>query len=308
MEKLQNKKSYRDIYLYILLIFMISFGTFAGFYILGTIFQFLSNEIIYIFTLIYMFLPTLTTIIVQKFIKREKIFKNLALRIGKVSYYFIAIIICFILVFLALLIALSFPGVEYDKNLENLQQIAELPEALLTLPDPAKIYIITSIPNAIILGSTVNTFFAFGEELGWRGFMVRSLYERKFGFWKTSFLIGVVWGFWHAPLIIFFSHNYPEHPIEGIFMMVGFTVLLSPILIYLRIKSESVLVPSVFHGVINALSGISIILKGGNDLLNTVAGLSGFIASTILIIIIANIDNYILKNPIIKPKVESHVY
>lgn len=254
-----------------------------------------------------MFLPTLTAIFIQKFIRKEKILNIKGLKFGRFTYYLIAIVLSFIIVFLALFIALSFPGVEYDKNLEILQQYADLPAYLLSLPDPAKIYILINIPNAIIIGATYNAFFAFGEELGWRGFMLDSLYKKKIGFWKASILIGIVWGFYHAPLILFLGLNYPEHRIEGVFMMVGFTVLLSPILTYLTLKGESVFIASVFHGTLNAIAGISIVLKGGNDLVNSVAGLSGFVALIILNIIMVTIDRFLIKNPIIKQKEKSSV-
>jgi len=306
-ENSKEKMKYNDLTLYIIIVLGLSFSVFGIFYVLGLIFQFLSSEIINIFIMAYMFLPTLTAIIIQKFIRKEKILNIKGLKFGKFTYYLISIITSFIIVFLAFFIALSFPGVEYDKNLEILQQYADLPESLLSLPDPAMIYILTSIPSAIIIGATYNAFFAFGEELGWRGFMLDTLGKKKFGFWRASILIGIVWGFWHAPIILFFGLNYPEHRIEGVFMMVGFTVLLSPILTYLTLKGESVFIASVFHGTLNAIAGISIVLKGGNDLINSVAGLSGFIALIILNIIMVIIDRFLMKNPIIKHKEKSKV-
>ena len=38
---------------------------------------------------------------------------------------------------------------------------------------------------------------------------------------------GVIWGFWHAPLILN-GHNYPQHPVVGVFMMVAFSMRGSP--------------------------------------------------------------------------------
>ena len=38
-----------------------------------------------------------------------------------------------------------------------------------------------------------------GEQSGWRGFLQPSL-EKTYGIIKASILVGIVWGFWHAPL------------------------------------------------------------------------------------------------------------
>ena len=47
----------------------------------------------------------------------------------------------------------------------------------------------------------------------------------ELGLWKSSWVIGVIWGFWHAPLILQ-GHNYPQHPWAGVFMM---TVMTGPV-------------------------------------------------------------------------------
>jgi membrane protease YdiL (CAAX protease family) len=47
---------------------------------------------------------------------------------------------------------------------------------------------------------------AFGEELGWRGFLFPEL-QRMTSFTTASLIGGVVWAFWHLPLILFSDYN-----------------------------------------------------------------------------------------------------
>ena len=129
-------------------------------------------------------------------------------------------------------------------------------------------------------GITINAVAAFGEELGWRG-----LLQREFGFmgfWKSSAIIGLVWGIWHGPIILQ-GHNYPEHPHAGVLMMILFCLLLSPLFSYVRLKAQSVIAAAVIHGSLNATVGLAIIVvKGGNDLTVGVTGLAGFIVLTLV--------------------------
>ena len=82
-------------------------------------------------------------------------------------------------------------------------------------------------------------------------------------------------------------------------MMVIFCVLLSFIETYFVIKAKSVYPAAIFHGTINAVAGLNVILiKGGNDLLNGAQGLSGFIVISIVIIVIYLIDKHVCKDNI----------
>lgn len=129
--------------------------------------------------------------------------------------------------------------------------------------------------QALLAGATVNTFAAFGEEAGWRGLLQHEL--APVGFWPSSLLIGLVWGVWHAPIILA-GYNYPQHPRAGVGMMVVFTLLLAPILSYVRWRAGSVLAPSVLHGVLNATTGLAVLpVRGGDDLTTGVTGFPGFV-------------------------------
>src|SRR5699024_517347 len=141
--------------------------------------------------------------------------------------------------------------------------------------------------QSFIGGITINAIFAFGEEIGWRGFLLREF--QVLGFWKASLLIGLIWGLWHAPLTIFAGHNYPSTHIFCILIMTLFCMLMSPILSFITIKSRSVFPAAFFHGFINgsASLGIMIVAGGNPELLNGLTGLAGFI-----ILLLANIIIY----------------
>jgi len=124
------------------------------------------------------------------------------------------------------------------------------------------------------------------KELGYRGF------------WRSSIFIGVIWGVWHAPIILQ-GHNYPEHPVIGVFMMIVWTILLAPIFSYVRLRAKSVIAAAIIHGSLNGTFGLSImVVKGGNDLLIGVTGIAGFIVLLFVNIGLFIYDRFLAKKPI----------
>ncbi len=111
---------------------------------------------------------------------------------------------------------------------------------------------------AIVAGLSVNMVAALGEELMWRGYLWEKL--KHHGLFKASLLIGFLWGVWHAPLVILFGLNYPEMPYLGVLMMIVFCMALSPLLCAYRARGLPVIYPAIFHGTMNAVAGVSILL------------------------------------------------
>ena len=72
---------------------------------------------------------------------------------------------------------------------------------------------------------------------------------------------GVIWGLWHAPLIIM-GHNYGlgyrGFPFVGILAMCVFCVVLGTILSYVTIKTGSCVPAIIGHGTINGLASASV--------------------------------------------------
>ena len=71
-------------------------------------------------------------------------------------------------------------------------------------------------------------------------------------------------------------------------MMIGFCLLYTPIICYLRLKSKSVIAAAILHGTINGTVQMSIaFLAGGNDITRGIMGLPGIIVLVVLTIILA---------------------
>ena len=253
---------------------------------------------------IYMFMPMAVAIIIQKSIYKEPLKEPLGISFKLNRWFVVAWLLPPVIAFATLGVSLLFSGVEYSpemagmferfKSLLTPEQLAQMESQTATLPiHPFWL----SLLQGLVAGVTINAVFGFGEELGWRGLLLRKL--GYMGFWKSSLTIGVVWGIWHAPIILQ-GHNYPEHPVAGILMMTIWCILLAPIFSYVRLKAKSVIAAAIFHGSFNATAGLAVmVVKGGNDLLIGVTGLAGFIVLVILNIGLIIYDKFLTNEPII---------
>src|SRR5215203_5356002 len=110
------------------------------------------------------------------------------------------------------------------------------------------------------------TLFTFGEEYGWRGYLLPRLLP--LGEIRASVLLGVIWGLWHLPLIMA-GLNYPGVNVWlAIIIFTFVTVALSFTYTWFYVASSgSVLVAAVFHASINQFSDtfwVPPLLSGAN--------------------------------------------
>ncbi len=230
---------------------------------------------------IYMYMPAAAAIIVQKGVFRQPVLKGLNVRLQWNRWFAAAWLLPIALALLLIPVALLIPGVEFSPDMGGLlerlegilspQELAEMEEQLEAFP--VHLFWI-SLAQAIVFGITVNAAAAFGEELGWRGLLQNELLP--LGFWQASLIIGVIWGLWHAPLILQ-GHNYPDNPQWGVLMMIVFTTLITPLFTYITCKAKSVIAASIFHGSVNAGTGLSLIVLSGSDLIVGFTGAAGFL-------------------------------
>jgi membrane protease YdiL (CAAX protease family) len=254
---------------------------------------------------VYMFVPMIVAIVIRKVIYREELRQPLGISFKFNRWFIVAWLLPVIMTFAAFGIGLLLPGVEYSPEMSGLldrfrslltpEKLQEIEHQIQSSPvNPIWIVLL----QALIMGITINAVAGFGEEMGWRGFLQKEL--GYMGFWKPSLLIGFIWGVWHFPIILQ-GHNYPQHPIAGVFMMTAWCVLLGPIFSYIRLRAKSVIAAAIIHGSINASGGLAILLlRGGNDLTIGMTGLAGFI-----VVILANIalivyDLFLAENSIME--------
>ena len=81
--------------------------------------------------------------------------------------------------------------------------LAQLEAAGMTV----KTYMLVQIVAALTWAPWLNTLFALGEEVGWRGALYPRL-KARFGIGKGRLLGGLIWGVWHWPVMLLAGYNY----------------------------------------------------------------------------------------------------
>ncbi|MEE9219589.1 MAG: CPBP family intramembrane glutamic endopeptidase [Acidobacteriota bacterium] len=261
------------------------------------------SPLYFLFSVVYMWTPAAAGGVVRRWILREPSRRPaFALRI---NWWFLAALLGpLALVLAATGASVLLPGVSLSsasefvrEQIEALQlpagQVEMVQRALEPLlPHLGTLFWAGQAITFLVAAPTINAAVALGEELGWRGLLLRELLPG--GFWFSSLVIGVVWGVWHLPLILH-GHNYPDHPVAGVFMMIALTVLLSPLFAYVRLRAGSVLAAAVAHGALNGSAGIGALLSGGSDLTVGITGGAGLsvllLANLLLFVHLRGRDN-----------------
>ena len=243
-----------------------------------------------------MLLPMIAVIITQ-LLSKEPVLKGLDISFKINRWWFIGWLLMPVIAVMVLGVTLLMPGAVWSPDNDTIQT------ALESLPAGIGVWGMLAITlfSGLYAGITINGIFAFGEEIAWRGYLLKLFKGKKF--MTTALLTGTIWGLWHAPIILN-GHNYPQHPVIGVLMMVVFCVLLTPMLMYFRQKSGSVIVPAIMHGTFNGVVGITLILvTPANDLLYGASGLAGFITLALIDAVIYIYDRFISKENILSSEI-----
>jgi len=206
-------------------------------------------------------------------------FRDLNLRrLGPKRFYLWAWLLFPILTIVSSVVTVLFGIGEFDSNFTMINDMLPASETL----NPTLI-VAAQIGAALTIATLFNTFFAMGEELGWRGFLLQKLLP--LGQWKAILISNIIWGLWHAPAIVQ-GLNYPGYPIAGIFMMVVFSLLLGTIFSWLYLNTKSPWTPALAHGSVNAIAGLPILfLIPGFDMAlgGTLASVAGWLGLLVFV-------------------------
>lgn len=294
--------------LFLLLVFGISYGLAGIFYLAGGEYGSTSGIIL---ATTYMFVPLASALIIEKGIHKQAVKSLFRINFRINRWFFVAWLSMPILSLLAMGSGLLIPGVRFDPEMGGMferfsgmmspEEMEKMKASIESLPvHPLWI----TLGQGLLAGITINAVAAFGEEVGWRAFLLNQF--RALSFFRASLLIGFIWGIWHTPLILM-GHNYPTHPEWGVLMMTIFCILLTPLFIYVTIRARSVIAAAIIHGSLNATVGISIMmLRGGNDLLVGLTGLAGFAAIALLILLMLVYDRWISRKSICFSRIGEH--
>jgi membrane protease YdiL (CAAX protease family) len=112
--------------------------------------------------------------------------------------------------------------------------------------------------------STLTLPLPFGEEFGWRAYLLPKLLP--LGARKAVLLVGAIWAVWHWPYVFMgyeYWFNYWGAPVVGPLLWLAICFFLSTFLTWVTLRSGSVWPAALGHGVINALASLMVYFTRG---------------------------------------------
>jgi membrane protease YdiL (CAAX protease family) len=221
-----------------------------------------------------MFTPALAALIVRAL--RKEGFASAGLRFGPLRLYAAVWLGVPLLAGLIYAITIACGLGTFDPSVSRLTELLRTYSGGRPLPalPPMRVLALLMFLQSISLGLIITTIATFGEELGWTGYLLVKLLP--LGRWRAALLYGVIWGLWHAPVIVG-GFNYPGYPVLGVVMMCLLTTALALGQTALRLRSNSVLLTSFAHACVNAqgLGVLPLFFLGVSPILGGITGVVG---------------------------------
>jgi hypothetical protein len=135
---------------------------------------------------VFMFMPMMSAVLVQRFVCREQLKGPLGIYLKLNRWWLVAWLLPLLITLATIGISLLIPGISFSPDLSGyferlkeegvpLEQIEQIRAQITSFP--THIIWIIWIIQGLLAGITINAITGFGEELGWRGFLLRNLID-----------------------------------------------------------------------------------------------------------------------------------
>ena len=206
-----------------------------------------------------MLIPAFSAFIVRKFITKEG-FRGSGLCIGWKRYYIIAYTLPILIVTATYVLSIIIGyGKVYISESELIEHLKELTKqgGVTTIPKPpmglsySEWFLLLSVASITAL-VPLAWVFGFGEEFGWRGYLLPKL--MSLGKWKALIMTGFLWWLWHTPLTLIIPSSSQLSLMET--TIIALTGLLAAILVnimfaWLYYASGSIFTAALAHALYN---------------------------------------------------------
>jgi membrane protease YdiL (CAAX protease family) len=247
-----------EVWYYIAAILIVSFAI-AG--IFASFFPKHSKAWTIVFPGIYTMIPAAVALLVALFLNQPVSLKAFGLRFSGHSWYYL---IAFLFPILMMIV-----NVAVQFLLKNCYLKPDIKWKTVFRTFAMQIFIL-AIPIA-------------GEEIGWRGFL-QNRAVNDYGYWMGATIIGLVWGFWHAPFALR-GYNLSSLPYFETLVFYPLSCLgLSAIMIFLTYKTNSMIPALILHTTNNSLGGVSAAVFDGKDSAKSIIGVLAFFLLMFLIV------------------------
>jgi uncharacterized protein len=146
--------------------------------------------------------------------------------------------------------------------------LAQIQQTMLKSPVFARFSPWTAVFIGVLLAIAVspiaNSLATFGEEFGWRAYLLPKLLP--LGWQKATLLMGVIWGVWHWPVIFMgyeYGFNYPGYPWVGPLLFIWITFCFGVFLAWVTLRAGSVWPAVIGHAAINGIAASAVLVTIG---------------------------------------------
>lgn len=201
-----------------------------------------------VYILPVMFIPALAAVITTRWITREGS-AGLGLRFGPWKNYLVIGLLLPLLFAIVYALNVLFGFAQPDWNLDTFKSLFTAANMEVPPMGDTRLVLAGVFISTLTAGTLFNWLFCFGEELGWRGFLLPKL--MPLGKTRAYLLLGLIWSAWHWPLIwAGFTYNQPRSLLAILFFTIfttGFGVYLNE----LTLRYRSSILAGWAHGVFN---------------------------------------------------------